>query len=422
MIGVCTGCGKQFNAVYPDHNHVETFNQQPQSIVKQDEALVNHDIKEVTISAVGDIIFHKWQLWRGYNETTDSFDFTDTFQYVKKYLQDSDYVIGNLETTLAGRNNGRVLIGENAYKGYVGFPCFNTPEILAKNLKDAGFDMVSTANNHALDSHPEGALKTLDYLDEQGIDHVGTYRSREEADGLFRKTINGIDFAFLSYTYGTNGFEVPIDQPYLINTLDMYSEVKIQAMLDRVREARRSGTDFVVVSVHFGNEYFDYPNVHQKKMTDRLFEAGADIILGSHPHVLQPFEIRDIKSDDGSTRKGLVIYSLGNFISSQRYTREYPSQTDIGVILDFKFQKIDNHKPQFTGISFMPTCTFRDPEKLIILPVDEVLDHTSAFDIELGDYSLGRLTFTKDYAYKHLLSYTISNYQYKDYKYSIRFD
>lgn len=431
IISLSTGCDKQFYTIHQDHSKVETFSQQPKKEVinkensKKDttihEKSVKKEIKEVTIAAVGDIIFHKWQLWRGYDAATDSFDFTDTFQYIQKYLHEADYVIGNLETTLAGKDNGRILKPENAFKGYVGFPCFNTPEILAKNMKDAGFDMVSTANNHALDSHPEGAIQTLDYLDEQGIDHVGTYRSQEEADTLFRKTINGIDFAFLSYTYGTNGFEVPTDQPYLINTLDMYNEVKIQAMLDKVWEARGSGTDFVIVSIHFGNEYFNHPNVHQKNLVDRLFEAGADIILGSHPHVLQPFEIRDIVNDDGDTRKGLVIYSLGNFISSQRYTKPYPSQTDIGVIFEMTFKKIAHHKPQFSGISFMPTCTFRDPEKLTILPVDEVLNHVSDFDIELGDYSRGRLTFTQDYAYQHLLSYTTASYNYKDYRYSIAF-
>lgn len=421
---VSIGCGKSSYNIYQSHDQVHSRKQQPiQSTPDESTAFIEHDVKEVTLSAVGDIIFHKWQLWRGYDAVTDSFDFTDTFAYIKKYLGASDYLIGNLETTMAGRHKGRVLRPENAYQGYVGFPCFNTPEVLAKNMKEAGFDMVSTANNHALDSRPEGAIKTLDYLDEAGIDHVGTYRSQESADSLFQKRINGINFAFLSYTYGTNGFNVPIDKPYLINTLDMYQEKKIQNMLARVREARATNTDFVVVSVHFGNEYHDLPNSHQKKMADRLFEAGADIILGSHPHVLQPFEIRDIQNEDGTTRKGLVIYSLGNFISSQRYTKWYPDQTDPGVIFNMKFQKVDNHKPTFTGISFVPTCTFRDPDKLVVLPVDEVLDREQAFpDIVLEEYSRGRMVFTKGYAYKHLLKYTKLDYTYEDYRYIIDFE
>lgn len=394
------------------------------NIVKDmvDKPLVDHKISNVTLTAVGDIMFHKWQLYRGYDISSDSFDFTNTFSYVEDYLKDSDYTIGNLETTLAGRYKGRNIRPENAYQGYHGFPCFNTPEILAYNMKKAGFDLVSTANNHSLDSKAEGVISTLDFLDDQGIAHVGTYRNDEEAKDIFTTTIKDINFAFLAYTYGTNGFDVPLDKPYLINTLDMYDNAKIEEMLQKVREADESGVDFVVTIMHFGNEYFDYPNSYQKKMVDKLFEAGADIIIGSHPHVLQPLEVRDIENADGTTRKCVVIYSLGNFISSQRYTKQYPSQTDVSTIMGINFEKIDNHKPKMTSISFVPTCTFRNSRELAVLPVDEILNNMESYNLDINEYGINRLKYARANTIKHLLTYIDKEYIYNNYKYIISLD
>ncbi|MCT4688343.1 CapA family protein [Vallitalea sp.] len=384
-----------------------------------DKSLVNHKISNVTLTAVGDIMFHKWQLYRGYDKETDSFDFTNSFRYVEEYLKNSDYTIGNLETTLAGRNKGRNIRPENEYKGYHGFPCFNTPEILAYNMKKAGFDLLSTANNHSLDSKAEGVISTLDFLDKQGLAHVGTYRNEDEADKIFTTDINDMKFAFLAYTYGTNGFDVPKDKPYLINSLGMYDRDKIDDMISEVKRADETGVDFVVTIIHFGNEYFDYPNSYQKDIVDELFEAGTDVIIGSHPHVLQPLEIRDIKCDDGSIRKGVVIYSLGNFLSSQRYTKQYPSQTDVSVIMDINFEKIDNHRAEIKSISFVPTCTFRNSRELAVLPVDEILDNIDSYNLDINEYGINRLNYARANTIKHILTYTDKNYIYNNYKYTI---
>lgn len=430
IILLLNGCTDNSYVLTPNYDSIETMSNINVINNISEKILVEHDVSDVSITAVGDIMFHKLQLNKAYNEQTDSFDFLPSFTYVRDFLSEADFTVGNLETTLAGRHKGRNYRMDNAFQGYHGYPCFNTPEILAKNLKYIGFDLVSTANNHSLDSKSLGVKATLDRLDEQEIYHVGTYRNEEEASKILIKNINNINFAFLSYTYGTNGLIVPEDEPYLINTLEtydenrvsnIYDESKINEMLENVKKADEKETDFVVVIIHFGNEYFDFPNSHQRKIVDRLFEAGADVILGSHPHVLQPLEIRNIKNEDGTTRKGVVIYSLGNFISSQRYSTNRPDNTDIGAIMDIDFRKIDNHQAEIVSVSLVPTCVYRNNKELGVLPVDMVLDNIDKLDIEFDDYNytMNRLQYSKNNTIKHLLSYIDTPYEYKDYKYTI---
>ncbi|MFP4697617.1 MAG: CapA family protein [Eubacteriales bacterium] len=378
--------------------------------------------KEVTISAVGDIMVHKQQLIRGYNSESDTFDFFHAFQYIEPYLKDSDLTIGNLETTLAGKDQGIKFKEGNHYQGYSGYPCFNTPEILAENLKDVGFDLLSTANNHSLDSRPKGVISTLDVLDSIGLSHVGTYRSQEEKDEFLIKEINDIAFGFSAYTYGTNGFPVPEDKPYLVNTLDMYNSKYIDNMVEEIKELDKK-VDIVVVSIHFGNEYFDFPNNHQRDIVDKLFKAGADVILGSHPHVIQPIEIRRIEENE-EERLGVVIYSLGNFISSQRYTANRPKNTDIGVIFNIHFTKIHNNSPIINAISFVPTYNFRTDNQLSVIPVDETYDNLESENIDLDNQEINRLTYSYNNTYKHILSYLTDDYdyEYNDYSYIIQLE
>lgn len=385
---------------------------------KPEEEIHNEKTNRVTLTAVGDIMFHIWQLSRGYNKETKTFDFSDSFKYVKRHLKYSDITVGNLETTLAGKNNGIKIKDANYYHGYQGYPCFNTPRVLAKNLKEVGFDLLTTANNHSMDSWGKGVKTTLDTLDHVGIDHVGTYRTKEESQKTLIKTINNINFAFIGYTYGTNGINLPYDEPYLVNTLDMYNKNKINELVEDVKKADETKADFVVVMIHFGNEYFDFPNAYQKDIVNRLFEAGADVILGSHPHVLQPVEIRDIQQDDGTTKKGVVIYSLGNFISSQRFTVKNPSNTDIGVIMDIDFKKVGN-EAEITGITLVPTATYWSLNEISVLPVDETLANLEESNIQLDSYELKRFNYAKEKTIKHLLSYIGNHYSYNNYEYYI---
>ncbi len=286
---------------------------------------------EATLSVVGDLMVHEWQLTNAYNKKTKAYDFNYTFAEVKKYLEAADYTIGNLETTFAG-----------AARGYATYPTFNTPDEFSTALKWAGFDFLTTANNHCNDTREAGILRTLDILDELDIDHAGTYRTAEERERVFVKNINGIKLAFLSYTYGTNG--IPVAKPHTVALLD-------EAAVKRdIELARAASPDFVVVLSHMGTEYATAPSKQVKDWTRKMLEWGADVLLFSHPHVLQPMEMITVTDKDGSERECFVIYSLGNFISSQR-----TKPRDAGIILNIRFEKGFLGKARIAEVSYIPT-------------------------------------------------------------------
>jgi poly-gamma-glutamate synthesis protein (capsule biosynthesis protein) len=282
---------------------------------------------EARLVAVGDIMMHSPQIPAAYDVTTDTYSFDSYFAYVKPYLE-GDWVVANLETPLAGEALG----------GYSGYPMFNAPETLADALRDAGFNIVSTANNHTLDRREQGVLNTLANVKERGLIPVGTYESPEAAEQIAVVEKNEITMAFLAYTYGTNGIPIPEGKPYLVNLID---EAKIKEDIARAREL----ADVVTVSLHYGYEYHREPSEEQKRLSAALIAAGADIILGSHPHVVQPYEVITTTAEDGAPRQGIVIYSLGNFISNQGPDQGTAKYTDVGVIFSVNVKK---HFPEGT--------------------------------------------------------------------------
>ena len=201
----------------------------------------------------------------------------------------------NLETPLGG-------------KPYSGYPCFSAPDSYADALTDAGFDLMLTANNHTLDRRDRGLLRTLDYLDSRNVSHLGTYRNKAERDSVLPmiKEVEGFKIAFLNYTYGTNGITLRSDA--VVDYIDR------SIMASDIDKARAAGAEIVTVCIHWGNEYELLPSKAQKSMADFLIEHGADMIIGSHPHVIQPMEMR--KNSKG--RNVLLVYSLGNFISNMK--------------------------------------------------------------------------------------------------------
>lgn len=288
-------------------------------------------VKTVKLAVVGDIMVHDYQYNEAYDPATGEYDFMHNFQDVKKYFAGNDLVIGNLELTFGGPD-----------RPYASFPCFNTPDSFLDAVKDAGFDLLTTANNHSMDTGKAGLIRTLDKLDEYGIEHFGTYRSQEERDTIFYKDVNGIRFAFLSYTYGTNGIPVPED--YLVNLIDE------DVMISDIQEAREHA-DVVVVMPHMGNEYESYPRDIFVEWADLMFEAGADIVLASHPHVLQRMEYRKVDHGNGE-HDGFIIYSLGNFISSQTTPPRNAS-----IVLHLTVEQIADEAPNVTEVSFVPIWT-----------------------------------------------------------------
>ena len=290
----------------------------------------------IHMSAIGDIMCHLTNIKNAYSPTSKDYDFSNVFQNIKSYTQNSDITVGNLETTFAGEA-----------RGYTGYPTFNTPEILGKNLKDIGVDVLSTANNHCMDKGYSGLVSTLNFLDEYGISHMGTSRSEEEQNKILVKDVNGIKIAFLSFTYGTNGITIPSDKSFSVNLIDK------DLMKKQIELAKAENVDVICVNMHWGVEYKLKQNATQEDLADFLFKNGVDIILGSHPHVLEPMQRRTITLEDGTNKDGFVIYSLGNFVSGQIY-----ANTKSTVILDIQITKGNDGKISIDSINYTPVYLY----------------------------------------------------------------
>jgi len=290
-----------------------------------DKGLIN-----INIALVGDIMVHQSQLNAAFNKETGHYDFNESFLAVADYLQRADLTIGNLETTVAGEN-----------RGYSGYPVFNSPEELISAIKGVGFDVLTNANNHSMDRGASGVLATIQQLDQAGLKHTGTSSSLQDRAEYLLLDVKGIKLAILAYTYGTNGIPVPKGQAYLVNLINI-PEIK-----EDIRNVRALGADVVLVYPHFGVEYSRLPGKKEKELVEQIFEAGADIVAGSHPHVLQPMVRRDLQREQGM----FLAYSLGNFISAQRGRYK-----DSGVILNLTIQKdLASGKIILTKADYIPT-------------------------------------------------------------------
>ena len=333
---ILSGCTTTYPASIPVEEDTYSFEV---SAGEQEEIPV--ETVTASLAVTGDIMVHSYQYEEAYDRSTGKYDFMHNFTDVKKYFDAADYAIGNFETVLAGED-----------VGISDYPCFNTPDSFLDSLEYSGIDFVTTANNHCMDKGTDGLLRTIDKLDEYGFDHTGTYKDEESRNEVFVKDINGIMFAFLSYTYGTNG--IPVKNPWNVNILD---EELIKSDIEKAKELN---PDFIVVLPHMGVEYEIYPREEFKEWADFMFNCGADIILASHPHVLQPMEVREITKDDGSTRNGFIIYSLGNFISSQT-----TPPRNAGIIVNLDFEKKGIEKAELTKVSFIPVWTqFRNAQNI----------------------------------------------------------
>lgn len=285
----------------------------------------------ITISAVGDILLHK-AVYRD-AAVGDGYDFKPMFESVKPYLEKADITFANSESIMSGKE-----IGISDY------PMFGSPVEIGEALKSVGVDVVSMANNHTLDKREKGVRAAINNWNQLGVAYTGAYESQEDRDRIRVIEENGVKVAFLSYTYGTNGIPVPEGKPYLVGLLDK------ELMSKEIRKAKEVA-DVVVASLHFGIEYQLQPNDEQKEWATFAANEGADIILGHHPHVLQPVEW--ITRPDGS--KAFVIYSLGNFIAAQELQEPYRY---IGGILNVEVEKVqlgDDVTIQVKNPSFLPT-------------------------------------------------------------------
>lgn len=296
---------------------------------------VENNVKTIEVIATGDILIHKEILDTQYNAENDEYDFTNNFKYIKEYLEKADLAIGNLETTLAGVEN----------YGFSGYPSFNSPDSLADAMKGAGYDIVANMNNHCLDRDIKGYYRTRQTLIDKGFDIIGTRETVDDKRYII-KEIQGIKVGIISYGYtmtaeggsnGVNGISISDELLPLMNYFHPNTiENDLENMKEQIALMREEGTDAIIFYMHWGDEYELEPNELQKQIAQSLADEKVDVIFGTHPHSLQPIDI--IQSSDGSSETA-VIYSMGNFLSSQRSERIDNPYTEDGVIVSVKINK-----------------------------------------------------------------------------------
>jgi len=305
----------------------------------------NSGYDTINIAVVGDLMCHSQQFEKA--RTATGFDFRPVFEPVKKYLSNADLTFGNLETVTAGPE-----------AKFTGYPMFNTPVEYLDALKEAGFDVLTTANNHSLDRRLPGVIKTIEELDKRKLLHTGTARSASERNTPLIITNKSLKLGALAYTFSTNGIPIPPGQEFSVNMIDTAQ------MKKDIQATREAGAEAIAVFIHWGDEYARYPNKKQENLAEFLHNQGVMLIMGSHPHVLQATELRgwgDVVS--------FTIYSMGNFISSQR--KQY---TDCGIIV--RIQLIKNRATGDVSISkadYIPTYV-STARGFRVLPVKEAMD------------------------------------------------
>ena len=317
------------------------------------ESSVPYVVSTVKIGSAGDILIHKPILESALDSSTGTYSFYKLFTYTKNLIKKYDYFVLNLETTTGG-NEGR---------SYSTYPMFNSPDTLLDALKKIGVDCLLTANNHSYDSGESGFLRTVEKVDEYGFDRVGT-RSDETQSKYHIEDINGIKYGFTCYTYETpyasttvkalNGLPMNEKTSPLINSFDYEHLDTFYTEIEHVVTQLKNSSDIVAVYMHWGDEYQLSANSYQKTMAQKLCDMGVDVIIGGHPHVVQPMEL--LTSTDGS-HKTVCIYSVGNFVSNQRRNLMglKTGHTEDGVIFQMTLSKYSDGTVTFDSINIIPT-------------------------------------------------------------------
>ncbi len=342
----------------------------------------NKDNPSVKLLFIGDIMGHGPQIKAAYNPETKTYRYDSNFQYVQPVFANADFVIGNLEVTLGT-------------KPYSGYPQFSSPITLAKAAKENGINVLCTANNHSCDRRKKGILKTIAVLDSLGIMHTGTFVNRKTKENLTPLILekDSLRIALLNYTYGTNGIPVPAGT--VVNLLDK------KTVLKDLSRTKSMAVDAIIAFVHWGQQYKELPVDFQKKWFQFFQEQGVSIVIGSHPHVVEPMVWNQQKG-------ALVVYSLGNFISNQR---TFPR--DGALIFELELAKTPQ-KTRITRARYITTWVYKkqDPgmADFQVLPVDMFQYYPGFFSRETDYKKMMRY-------YRHqqqlLLKHNIQVYEYK---------
>lgn len=344
------------------------------------------EISRGTLFVMGDMIPHT-PIIEAAERGSDQYSFDNNFTYIAPYVQEADLAVANLETTLAGNDNGY---------SYTGYPNFNCPDAIVDALKNAGFDLLLTANNHSNDSADTGIRRTIQVVRDAGLIPLGT-KSSTTAPGYTIQTVGDIRLGMVCYTYGqidketgiksVNLWPVDSDLTERIHVFDTEDpESFYLEMEEHIAQMKLQGAEQIVLFIHWGNEYRLTPSVQQKKMAQKLCDMGVDIIIGSHPHVIQPISL--LTSTEDPSHKTLCVYSLGNALSNQRASSMNlnTGHTEDGLALKLTFVKYADSSVYLDGLEALPTWVYvRYGEKYRsydILPLDtSVADWKTALDI-----------------------------------------
>lgn len=313
------------------NTNVEETDNKNENLVEE----TKKEVKTVSFNAVGDNLIHGAIYSSPQYIKGDTFDFNAIYSEIKPYIESADISYINQETMLGGTS-----------LGLSHYPMFNSPQEIGDAVANTGFDWVNHATNHTLDAYEAGVINTLDYWDKNpSITTTGIARSNEEANELKIIEKNGVKFGLLAYTYGTNGIPVPQGKDYLVNLID---KDKMKADIERLE----TEVDSILVSLHWGTEYSFAPNEYQKDIAKFLADLNVDVIIGTHPHVIQPIEY--VTGNGGN--ETLVIYSLGNFLSAQDVNYRM-----LGAMAswDLTFDPNDNSK-KIENVVFTPLVNHYD--------------------------------------------------------------
>lgn len=313
VITILASCSKAKSA-----NNSDSSNAAEESLAQSRDS--------ITLLFVGDAMQHEAQLDQAKLAGNGKHNYDKCFDLIAPFVKEADYAVVNLEVPLGG---GPV---------YRGYPCFSAPDSYAKALKDAGFDMFLTANNHCLDSGDKAARRTLTALDSLKVDHIGTYHDASQRQKLvpFIKNIGGFNVGFLNYTYGTNGIEPK--QGMEVALIDR------KKMAEEIAATRKAGAEIVIVTVHWGIEYVLHENENQRQLAQFLIDQDVDMVIGSHPHVIQPMRVM---RNEKTGKDVLVVYSLGNFISNMK-----TGDTRGGALVRANIKRDNNGKAHFSSADY----------------------------------------------------------------------
>lgn len=336
------------------------------------------DIVEIRLTAVGDAMGHIGQIRGAYESENDTYNFKPVFQHVKPIIEQADIALANFETTLAGEEYG-----------YSGYPLFNSPDSYVKDLVDTGFEGLVTVNNHSLDTGFAGLERTFDIINENGAVPIGTFKETPKSRVTYQE-VEGVTIAIIAYTsfvnVGPDGEYSSEDMQNMLNLLD-----EDQLIVD-IHEAKDQA-DIVLGFMHWGNEYIEVLSGAQTLYTEVMAREGVDLVIGSHPHVVQRAEW--IERDEYEDM--FVAYSLGNFVSNQSRETLGPenSGTQYGVILNVDLQKdLAKDETTISNVEFIPTYVHRelavggDTYDFAVLPIKSSLNNE---DLDLSEETRTRM-------------------------------